>query len=184
MLLCCIVGSRRSRVFGATLGTKSEAYFNKLTCSILQQFNLLCNNTLHGLQVEKQWREVFSLSFITWIYLFVKQEMKCENIVKDKIEYNNSDLKNHWWTANSSKKKTVGLFHHHTEGPPFSYCPMISLGSFCRLSYHPMIIFSEEYLNHLAFVNSPPPHHRQFQSPRLRLTSQMLFTRLHPYTSI
>lgn len=95
MLLCCIVGSRRSRVFGATLGTKSEAYFNKLTCSILQQFNLLCNNTLHGLQVEKQWREVFSLSFITWIYLFVKQEMKCENIVKDKIEYNNSDLKNH-----------------------------------------------------------------------------------------
>lgn len=88
MLLCCNVGSIRSRVFGATLGSKrisqtqSEAYFNKLTCSILRnKYNLLCNNMLHGLQVEKQRREVFNLSFIgsnglriitkdhVWIYI-------------------------------------------------------------------------------------------------------------------
>lgn len=31
----------------------------------------------------------------SWIYLIVKDEMRRGNIVKDKIKYKNSDLKNH-----------------------------------------------------------------------------------------
>lgn len=40
-------------------------------------------------------------------------------------------------------------FFHHTEAPALNYYQAISLGSEHRLSYLPIIILAEEYLNHL-----------------------------------